>query len=137
MSSTNPALSDRGVNRGDAAPTPPGGRPIRSRRTARFGFRLAAHCLRGQRIVGLRYVGVGGRAAFRGPTPLDPVDRTAIFVGPIDRRHEATLAQPSQGGAYRMRKPARHNDQLCNTRAVILLEKFDDLRELRPASRRG
>jgi hypothetical protein len=36
-----------------------------------------------------------------------------------------------------VRKPARHNDQLVDPRAAILLKPFDDLRQLRPAPWRG
>jgi hypothetical protein len=108
-----------------------------SRRSTRFGLRLPACGLRGRRDFGLGYAGVGGCAVFGGRTPFDAVDRTALFVRPIDCRHEAAFAQPSQSCACRVRKPARHKDQLGDARAAILLKQFDDPRQLRPASWRG
>ena len=131
-SSTDPALSDRGVNRGDAAPPSPEGRASPSRRSTRFGLRLAAHLLGERRDVGLSYAGVGRGAVFGGTISFDAVDRSALFVRPIDCRHEAALTQPSQRGACRVRKPARHNDQFGDARAAILPKQFDDLRQLRP-----
>ena len=83
-------------------------------------------------------VGVGGCAVFGGGITFDAVDRTALFVRPIDCRHEAALAQPSQRCACRVRKPARSQRSSSSiARAAILLKQFDDLRQLRPAPRRG
>jgi hypothetical protein len=123
----------------EATPRPRGPRVAASpsRRSTRSGFRLAAHLLRERRDFSLRYVGAGGCPVFGGRTSFDAVNRTALFVRPIDCRHEAAFAQPSQRCACRMRKPARHNDQLGDARAAILLKQFDDLRQLRPAPRRG
>ena len=77
------------------------------------------------------------RAAAPGRTRFDAVDRSAPFVRPIDCRREAALAQAGQRCACRVRKPPRHFDQFVNRRALIPLKQFDDLRQLRPASRRG
>ena len=108
-----------------------------SRRSTRFEFRLATHLLRERLDVGLRYVGVGSCAAFGGRTPFDAVDRSALFVRPIDCRREAALAQAGQRCACRVRKPPRHFDQFVNRRAAVPLKQFDDLRQLRPAPRSG
>jgi hypothetical protein len=135
-SSTDPALSDRVVNSGDARLRRPRVDASPSRRSTHFAFRLAAHCLREWRDVGLRYAGVGGCAVFGGRAPFDAVDRTALFVRPIDCRPQAALAQSSQRGACRVRKPTRHNDQLVDARTAILLKQFDDRASfVRPAER--
>ena len=67
-----------------------------SRRSTRFEFRLATHLLRERLDVGLRYVRVGSCALLGGRTPFDAVDRSALFVRPIDCRREAALAQAGQ-----------------------------------------
>ena len=96
-----------------------------SRRSTRFGFRVATHLLRERLDVGLRYVGVGSCAVFGGRTRFDAVDRSALFVRPINCRREAALAQAGQRCACRVRKPPRHSDQLVDARAAIPLKQFD------------
>jgi len=56
---------------------------------------------------------------------LDAVDRSALFVRPIDCCREAALAQAGQRCACRVRKPPRQSDQLVDARAAIPLKQFD------------
>ena len=77
----------------------------------------------------------GRRRCLRRQDPFDAVDRSALFVRPIDCRREAALAQAGQRCACRVRKPPRHSDQLVDARAAIPLKQFDHQRQLRPASR--
>jgi hypothetical protein len=136
-SSTDPALPDRGVNTGDAVPTSPEGRRIAiTPLDALWVSPRGASSSRAARL----------RSALRRSGRLRCLRRQDFFrrgrsnralVRSIDCRHEAALAQPRQRGACRVRKPARHNDQFGDARAAILPKPFDDLRQLRPAPRRG
>ena len=82
-------------------------------------------------------MGVCCGAVLDSRTCFDAVDRSPLFVRPIDRHREGALAQPSQRCARGVRKPPRRIDQFVDGRAAIPLKQFDDLRELRPAARSG
>lgn len=112
-SSTDPALSDRGVNRGDAAPPSPEGRASPSRRSTRFGLRLAAHLLGERRDVGLSYAGVGRGAvrrhdSFRRGRSIRALcqtdrlpSRSRAYAAQSARRVSCAEASPSQRSVRR------------------------------------
>jgi hypothetical protein len=104
-----------------------------SHRSTHFAFRLAAHCLRERRDVGLRYAGVGGCAVFGGRAPFDAVDRTALFVRPIDCRPlgRACAAQSARRVSCAEANPSQRSTRRCSRR-----DPAEAVRRPAPASSR-
>ena len=80
--------------------------------------------LRGSLGVSLRHIRVSGRALLGGRSLFDAVDRSPLFVRPIDRQREATLAQPGQRCARAQAQ--RYIADGYNVVVDLDLEKFFD-----------